>query len=59
MAQMTTGNASLVNDGDGPLSAQLFKLTLHAHNTYGGKSAFHLLVVPTVDHDSKLCCCVN
>ena len=37
--------------------AQLFTLLLLAHNTCGGKSACHLLVVPTVDHDSKLLSC--
>ena len=38
---------------------QLQVFTLHAHNTCGGKSVCHLLVVPTVDYDSKLCCHVN
>ena len=28
-------------------------------NTCGGRSACHFLMVPTVDHDSKLCCRVN
>ena len=55
ISQMTTGSASLANDGDD----SVFTLTLHAHNTCGGTSVCHLLVVPTVDHDSKLCCYVN
>ena len=37
--------------------AQLFTLTLHVHNTCGGRSTCHLLMVPTVDHDSKLLSC--
>ena len=59
MAQMTTGNASLANDGDDSVSGTNFTLTLHAQNNCGGKSVCHLLVVPTVDHNSKLCCRVN
>ena len=59
MAQMTTGNASLANDGDDSVSGTNFTLTLHAQNNCGGKSVCHLLVVPTVDDNSKLCCRVN
>ena len=54
---MTTGSGILANDGDGSVSGTTFQLILHAHNTCGGKSACHLLVVPTVDHDSKLLSC--
>ena len=59
---MTTGRAILANDGDGSVSGttlHTYQSILHAHNTCGGRSACHLLVVPTVDHNSKFCCCVN
>ena len=36
--------------------AQLFTLILHAHNTCGGRSTCHLLMVPTVDQQTFLSC---